>query len=150
MADEQEQEQYYEEINELRIYKKINRELCGELVLPLERDRAVVRFNPTDKMIGDDKKMLIHYGFIFNSASFCAMAAVNEPNSIIIYSEVKFLSPLELGNEVIFKASAIHGDLKKREIAVEGFLYNIKIFDAVFHIVVFEKPLFEIDFSKVR
>ncbi len=149
MADEQEQEQYFEEISELRIYKKINREFCGELVLPLERNRAVVKFIPTEKMITDDK-MLIHYGFVFNSASFCAMAAVNEPNSIIIYSEVKFLAPVELGNEVIFKANAIHSDLKKREIVVEGFMYNVKIFDAIFHIVVFEKSLFQIDFSKVR
>lgn len=150
MAEEQiEQEQYFEEINELRIYKKINREFCGELVLPLEKSRAVVKFTPNEKMVADDK-MLIHYGFIFNSASFCAMAAVNEPNSIIIYSEVKFLSPLELGNEVIFKANSTHSDLKKREISVEGFLYNIKIFDAIFHIVVFDKPLFEIDFSKVN
>lgn len=146
MADEQ--EQYFEEITELRIYKKINRELCGELILPLEKGRAEVRFSPTDKMVADDK-MLIHFGFIFNSASFCAMAAVNEPNSIIIYSEVKFLAPLELGNEVIFKANAIHNDLKKREISVEGFMYNVKIFDAIFHIVVFDNSIFRIDFSKI-
>ncbi len=62
---------------------------------------------------------------------------------------MKFLAPLELGNEVIFKANAMHSDLKKREISVEGFMYNVKIFDAIFHIVVFEKPLFEIDFSKI-
>ena len=69
MAEEQqEQEQYFEEIQELRIYKKINREFCGELVLPLERGRAVVKFTPNEKMITDDK-MIIHYGFIFNSAS---------------------------------------------------------------------------------
>lgn len=141
-------EEIFEEINELRICKKISRSLCGE-ISEMAKNYAVVKFNPTQEMIADDN-MIIHYGFIFNSASFCALSAVNEPNSIIIYSEVKFLSPLELGNEVTFKATALHSDLKKREVSVEGFLYNIKIFDAIFHIVVFEKSMFKIDFSSVK
>lgn len=141
-------EEIFDEISELRICKKISRSLCGE-ISEMAKNSAVVKFNPTQEMIADDN-MIIHYGFIFNSASFCALSAVNEPNSIIIYSEVKFLSPLELGNEVTFKATALHSDLKKREVSVEGFLYNIKIFDAIFHIVVFEKSMFKIDFSSVK
>lgn len=141
-------EEIFDEISELRICKKISRSLCGE-ISEMAKNYAVVKFNPTQEMIADDN-MIIHYGFIFNSASFCALSAVNEPNSIIIYSEVKFLSPLELGNEVTFKATALHSDLKKREVSVEGFLYNIKIFDAIFHIVVFEKSMFKIDFSSVK
>lgn len=141
-------EEIFDETSEIRICKKISRNLCGEIT-QMEKNSAVVKFNPTQEMIADDN-MIIHYGFIFNSASFCALSAVNEPNSIIIYSEVKFLSPLELGNEVTFKATALHSDLKKREVSVEGFLYNIKIFDAIFHIVVFEKSMFKIDFSSVK
>lgn len=141
-------EEIFDETSEIRICKKISRSLCGEIT-QMEKNSAVVKFNPTQEMIADDN-MIIHYGFIFNSASFCALSAVNEPNSIIIYSEVKFLSPLELGNEVTFKATALHSDLKKREVSVEGFLYNIKIFDAIFHIVVFEKSMFKIDFSSVK
>lgn len=141
-------EEIFDEISEIRICKKISRSLCGEIT-QMAKNSAVVKFNPTQEMIADDN-MIIHYGFIFNSASFCALSAVNEPNSIIIYSEVKFLSPLELGNEVTFKATALHSDLKKREVSVEGFLYNIKIFDAIFHIVVFEKSMFKIDFSSVK
>lgn len=142
------EQENFDEISDIRIYKKISRDLCGEIV-ELAKNSATVKFNPTPDMISDDN-MIIHYGFVFNSASYCAMAAINEPNSIIIYSEVKFLSPLELGNEVTFKANAIHSDLKKREVSVEGFLYNIKIFDAIFHIVVFEKSMFKIDFSSVK
>lgn len=141
-------EEIFDETSEIRICKKISRSLCGEIT-QMAKNSAVVKFNPTQEMIADDN-MIIHYGFIFNSASFCALSAVNEPNSIIIYSEVKFLSPLELGNEVTFKATALHSDLKKREVSVEGFLYNIKIFDAIFHIVVFEKSMFKIDFSSVK
>lgn len=143
------EEQYIiEEVADLKIYKKINKDLCGEL-MELQKNKAVVKFSPSESMIVDDS-MIIHYGFVFSSASFCAMAAVNKPNSMIIYSEVKFLSPLELGNEVTFKANALQSDLKKREVVVEGFLYNIKIFDAIFHIVVFDKSMFKIDFKNIN
>lgn len=143
------EEQYvFEEVADLKTYKKINKDLCGEIV-ELQKNKAVVKFVPSEGMIVDDN-MIIHYGFVFSSASFCAMAAVNKPNSMIIYSEVKFLSPLELGNEVTFKANALQSDLKKREVAVEGFLYNIKIFDAIFHIVVFDKSMFKINFKDIN
>lgn len=137
-----------ENIDESKIYKKINNELCGNII-ERRANYASVRFTPTQAMITDDN-MLIHYGFIFSSASFCAISAVNRPNAIIIYSEVKFLSPLELGNEVIFKAKVLQSDLKKREVLVEGFLFNIKIFDAIFHIVVFEQNIFSIDFNSIE
>ncbi len=146
MADEE--QQIIESSSELRIYKKINKDFCGEII-EIDKNKASVKFIPTDKMITDDN-MLVHYGFIFSSASFCAMAAINKPNSMIIYSEVKFFSPIEVGNEITFKANALQSDLKKREVVVEGFLYNIKIFDAIFHIVVFDKSIFKIDFSSIE
>lgn len=137
------------EINDdLRVCKKINNDLCGELI-KIARNKAEVRFVPTESMIIDDN-MLIHHGFIFSAASFCAMAAVNEPNSMVIYSETKFLSPIELNSDVIFKAHALQSDTKKREVMVEGFLYNIKIFDAIFHIIVFDKSMFKIDFKSLN
>lgn len=135
-------------IDESKVYKQINNELCG-YIIERKANYASVRFMPTKVMISDDN-MLVHYGFIFSSASFCAISAVNRPNSIIIYSEVKFLSPLELGNEVIFKANVLQTDLKKREVLVEGFLFDIKIFDAMFHIVIFEQNIFSIDFNTIE
>lgn len=135
-------------VDESKVCKQINNELCG-YIIERRTNYASVRFTPTKAMISDDN-MLIHYGFIFSSASFCAISAVNRPNSIIIYSEVKFLSPLELGNEIIFKANVLQSDLKKREVSVEGFLFNIKIFDAMFHIVVFEQNIFSIDFNSIE
>lgn len=134
-------------VNEERVYKRVDSELCGT-VIERKDNYASVKFVPTKKMIVDDN-MIIHYGFIFSSASFCAISAVNKPNSIIIYSEVKFLSPVELGNEIIFKANTLQSDLKKREVLVEGYLFNIKIFDAMFHIVIFEQSIFKIDFNKI-
>lgn len=137
-----------EGIDELRICKKINKDLCGEII-KLHKNTAEVRFIPTEKMLLDDN-MVVHYGFIFSSASFCALAAVNEPNAMIIYAETKFLSPIELNSEVVFKSHALQSDLKKREVVVEGFLYNIKVYDAIFHIIVFDKSMFKIDFQKVQ
>lgn len=137
-----------ENIEELKIYKKINKDLCGEII-KLSKNEAIVKFIPNETMIVDDN-MQIHYGFIFSAASFCAMAAVNKTHSIIIYSETKFLSPVELGYEITFKSKALQSDLKKREVIVEGFMYNIKVFDAIFHIVVFDKSIFKIDFKSIE
>ncbi len=141
-------DELFENNDELKICKKINRDLCGEII-KLSKNKAEIRFTPTESMITDDN-LLIHHGFIFSSASFCAMAAVNEPNSMIIYSETKFLSPIELNGEIIFKSHALQNGAKKREVIVEGFLYNIKVFDAIFHVIIFDKSMFKIDFKNLN
>ncbi len=141
-------DELFEVNDELKVCKKINRDLCGEIT-KISKNKAEVRFIPTESMITDDN-LLIHHGFIFSAASLCAMAAVNEPNSMIIYSETKFLSPIELNSDVTFKSHALQNDTKKREVMVEGFLYNIKIFDAIFHIIVFDKSILKIDFKNIN
>lgn len=112
----------------------------------LQRNKAVVQFVPTEKMIMDDSK-IIHCGFVFNSASFAAMAAINKKYSVLIAADVKFLAPIELGHEVIFKAEALQSDTKKCEVKVEGYLLDIKIFDSLFHIAVFDKKIFKLRFK---
>lgn len=141
-------DELFEVNDELKVCKKINRDLCGEIT-KISKNKAEVRFIPTESMITDDN-LLIHHGFIFSAASLCAMAAVNEPNSMIIYSETKFLSPIELNSDVTFKSHALQNDTKKREVMVEGFLYNIKIFDAIFHIIVFDKSILKIDLKNIN
>ena len=69
---------------------------------------------------------------LYSSAAYSALLAVNNPNAIIIGVEMKFLAPIELGNEVLFKAQSLQEDTKKREVKVEGFVLDIKIFDAMF------------------
>lgn len=150
MAEKQDDDELVIEENsdDLRVLKRINKDLCGEIIT-MTKSKASVRFVPTEAMIVDDN-MQVHYGFLFASASFCAMAAANKPNSLIVYSETKFLAPIELNSEVIFKAQALQSDLKKLEVAVDGFMYNIKIFEAMFHIVVFDKSVFKIDFKSIK
>ena len=123
---------------------------CGE-ILTLTRGAANVRFVPEESMVMDEEahNSLIHAGYIFNAASYAAMAAINKRHSVMIAADVKFLSPIELGHEVIFKAVATQMDTKKCEVKVEGFLLDIKIFDSLFHIAVLDKPPFSIALDRL-
>ena len=75
------------------------------------------------------------------------MAAINKKYSVLIAADVKFLAPIELGHEVIFKAESIQSDTKKCEVKVEGYPLDIKIFDSIFHIAVFDKKIFKLRFK---
>lgn len=133
------------EVDDLQVCMEMPQNVVGEIT-ELYRNKAIVRFVPTEKMIMDESKM-IHAGFVFNSASYAAMVALNRKYSVIIASDVKFFAPIELGHEVIFKAEAVQSDTKKCEVKVEGFLLDIKIFDSMFHIAVFDKKIFKLRFK---
>ena len=122
---------------------------CGDILL-LTRGVANVRFVPEEHMVMDKEahNSLIHAGYIFNAASYAAMAAINKRHSIMIAADVKFLSPIELGHEVLFKGEALQDDTKKCEVKVEGFLLDIKIFYGIFHIAVFDKKIFKLKFDQ--
>ncbi|RDU56169.1 thioesterase [Helicobacter sp. MIT 00-7814] len=123
---------------------------CGD-VIENTKGKAHVRFVPDEKMIADidGSNKLIHSGYLFSAASYAAMVAINKRHSIMIAADVKFLSPIELGHEVFFKATALQNDTKKCEVKVEGFLLDIKIFDSIFHIAVFDKAPFSIALEKL-
>lgn len=131
--------------DDLQVCTSMPSNIVGELI-ELYRNKAVVRFRPNERMIMDESKM-IHAGFVFNAASFAAMAAINKKYSVLIASDMKFLAPIELGHEITFKAQAIQSDTKKCEVKVEGFLLDIKIFDSLFHIAVFDKKIFKLHFK---
>lgn len=122
------------------IYKKIDSSICGELLV-LSKNKAEVSFVPKESMICDDK--IIHSGFIFGAASYAAMCAINKKNSLIITSETKFFAPVELGQEVLFRAVALQSEGKKCEVKVEGLLLDIKIFEGIFAVAIFDKKLFK-------
>ncbi|HIV49323.1 PaaI family thioesterase [uncultured Helicobacter sp.] len=145
--DEQE-EQLPIDNDTLNICTKLH--TCGD-ILTLTRGAANVRFVPEEHMVMDQEahNSLIHAGYIFNTAAYAAMAAINKRHSIMIAADVKFLSPIELGHEVLFKAVATQMDTKKCEVKVEGFLLDIKIFDSLFHIAVFDKAPFSIAMDKL-
>ena len=128
--------------DKLVICANINADLCGELV-KIEDNVAEVLFAPTNAMHSDNESA-IHAGFVYSSASYAALCAINKKNSIIIASETKFFAPIELGHEILFKAVALQNGMKKCEVKVEGFLLDIKVFEAIFYIAIFDKKLFQL------
>lgn len=126
------------------VARDINFRLSGELV-GLGHNISKVKFVPVEDMCVDSR--LIHSGFIFSAAAHCALTALNKKNSLIIGSDAKFLAPIELGHEVIFKGEALQDDTKKCEVKVEGFLLDIKVFYGMFYIAVFDKKIFKIKFD---
>lgn len=128
--------------DKLVVCTNINTDFCGELIRIAENNAEVV-FTASSAMLSDNERM-IHPGFVFNSASYAALCAINKKNAIIISSEVKFLAPIELGHEVLFKAVALQNGFKKCEVRVEGFLLDIKIFESMFYVAIFDKKLFKL------
>ncbi|WP_104696872.1 MULTISPECIES: thioesterase [unclassified Helicobacter] len=128
--------------DKLVVCTNVNTDFCGELVRIAENSAEVV-FVASSAMLSDSERT-IHLGFIFNSASYAALCAINKKNAIIISSEVKFLAPIELGHEILFRATALQNGFKKCEVKVEGFLLDIKIFEGMFYIAIFDKKLFKL------
>ncbi len=119
----------------------INLNFCGE-VGKLEDNTAQVFLTTREDMEVD--KGITHTGFIHSAASFAALCAINKRNSIVIGSDAKFLAPVETNQRVEFRAKTTLGDVRKCEVKVEGFVLDIKIFDALFYIVIFDKKLFKL------
>ena len=138
-------EENFEQNNiELQACNSLKSELVGSIV-KITYEEVITKFIPTKQMISDESN-LIHSGFIFNAANYAAMCLVNQPNAITIGSE--FLAPVEFEQEMMFLATIKQSNNKKFEIIVRGTLLDIKIFEATFHIAVFEKQLFKLNFKE--
>ncbi len=125
----------------------LNIDLNNGTIKEQKYGKSSVLLETSGKMVVD-KNGLIHSGNLFSSAAYSALLAVNNPNGVVIGAEVKFLAPIELGNEVLFRAETLQEDTKKREVKVEGFVLDIKIFDAMFYIAVFDKHVLSLHITK--
>jgi len=123
------------------VANNINMDFCGE-VKAMKKDYAEVELISSENM--EIENGVAHTGFIFASASFAAICAINKKNALIIGSNVKFLAPVETNQKVIFKAKTTQGNIRKCEVKVEGYILDIKIFDGLFYIVIFDKKLFKL------
>jgi acyl-CoA thioesterase len=137
--DDLEIEQYRDEEEQVFIatHKRINQELSGE-VTKLERGYVEVKLITTAEMVADDVG-LVHGGFIFSAADYAAMLAVNEPNVVLVGSDCQFLSPVKFHDEVIFKAKVRHKEGRKRNVHLEVYVLDIKVFEGEFKTVVTER-----------
>jgi acyl-coenzyme A thioesterase PaaI-like protein len=116
-------------------------DICGNII-SLEEGKAVVELTTNDMMVADSYG-LVHGGFTFGAADFCAMAVVNHPYVVLAKSEVKFLAPTYLGETIVFSGKIIQIDGKKTTIEVFGLVGEKKVFQGEFLAVTLDKHIKE-------
>ena len=135
---------YSENENEVLLgtHERINADLCGEIIT-LERGYVEVKLVTTPEMVADDIG-LVHGGFIFSAADYAAMLAVNEKNVVLVASSCQFLSPVKFHDEVNFIAKVRHKEGRKRNVNVEAFVLDIKVFEGEFKTVITERHVLKL------
>ena len=126
----------------LQTHDRVNQDLSGEII-KLEKGYVELRLTTTSDMLADDIG-LIHGGFIFSAADYAAMAAVNERNVVLVGSDCQFLSPVKFHDEVNIIARLRHKEGRKRNVHVEGFVLDIKVFEGIFKTVVTERHVLKL------
>jgi acyl-coenzyme A thioesterase PaaI-like protein len=109
----------------------------GKLIA-LKKDYAKVVLETTEDMAVDEFG-LVHGGFTFSAADFCAMATVNEPYVVLVRSQSSFLAPVKTGDTVIFESEVLMKNKRKWEVKVIGKIDDIKVFEGTFGCVVLDK-----------
>jgi acyl-CoA thioesterase len=111
--------------------------------MKLENGYVELRLSVTSEMVADDQG-LIHGGFIFSSADYAAMVAVNERNVVLVGSDCQFLSPVKFGDEVNFVAKVRHKEGRKRNVHVEAHVLDIKVFEGEFKTVITDRHVLKL------
>ena len=128
----------YEKQN-LKTHYRVAGDLSGRVV-ELKPGYAKVSLITTNDMKADDKA-LVHSGFLVSAALFCAMGSVNDPFVTPLTTEIKFLSPVKVGDVVIFEAFEKIQRGKRREIKVTGMLNDVKIITCEVIALIFEEHI---------
>ena len=114
----------------LKTHSEIENTLCGKLI-KLEDSHAEVLLHTTQNMKVDTRG-LVHGGFLFGAADYAAMCAVNDPYVVLGASNVKFISPVKVGDSVLCKADIIGNIGKKREVKVLLYVEDLLVFEGSF------------------
>jgi acyl-CoA thioesterase len=141
--DDLELEDYREDEQVLiKTHERINQDLCGEVIV-IEKGYVETRLTTLPEMVADDIG-LIHGGFIFSAADYAAMLAVNERNVVLVASDCQFLSPVKFHDEVNVVARVRHKEGRKRNVHVEAFVLDIKVFEGEFKTVITERHVLKL------
>ncbi len=124
---------------QLNTHLKLNNSLNGD-VIELRPNYAKIYLQTTETMKCDDEG-LVHGGFAFCAADFCAMASVNHPFVVLAKSEVKFLAPVKVGDELIFEGNVTANDGRKQTVSVIGKIADKEVFTGEFKTVILEKHI---------
>ncbi|NPA87556.1 hotdog domain-containing protein [Caminibacter pacificus] len=121
---------------ELKTHLKFNPKF-GRLV-ELNESSAKVILETTEDMAVDEEG-LVHGGFTFGAADFCAMATVNEPYVVLVKAtNCEFLAPVKVGDTVEFVSEILMKEKRKVEVKVVGTLNEIKVFEGIFSCVILD------------
>ena len=122
---------------ELKTHLKLNPKF-GRLVKITETGAKVILDTTEDMAV--DEEGLVHGGFTFGAADFCAMASVNEPYVVLVKAtECEFMAPIKAGESVEFIGEILMKEKRKVEVKVTGTLKEIKVFEGIFSCVILEK-----------
>ena len=121
---------------ELKTHLKFNPKF-GRLVEITENGAKVVLETTPDMAV--DEEGLVHGGFTFGAADFCAMASVNEPYVVLVRaSNCEFMAPVKVGDVVEFEGEILMKEKRKVEVKVIGTLNEIKVFEGLFSCVILD------------
>lgn len=134
--------------DELKTHGKIKSTFAGNLV-ELKKNSAKVMLQTTNEMVVDEFG-LIHSGFIFASAEYAAISAVNEENLVIIGCRSKFFAPAKVGDLITFEAKGRFEEARKREIKVIGMINEIKVFEGIFQAVILEHHILQTKIDELQ
>ena len=129
-------------------HEKINHTLCGDVEL-IETGHVIVSLITTEDMRADDVG-LVHGGFIFSSADYAAMLAVNEKNVVLASSTIQFLAPIRVGDEIRFEAQVRHKEGRKRNVRVIGISKEVKVFEGEFKTVVTDRHVLRLNLLDIE
>ena len=111
-------------------HQKINGRISG-IPIELGKNFAKLKLVTTDDMMVDDTG-LIHGGFVFGLADYCAMLTINHPNVVLGKATVKFLKPVVLNDTLIANGTVISLKEKKSEVKVEVNRNDELVFEGIF------------------
>jgi len=134
--------------DDLKTHLKVKSNLIGNLV-ELNKNTSKVVLQTTNEMSVDEFG-LVHSGFIFGSAEYAAVAAVNEANVVIIGCRSKFFAPAKVGDLINFEAKGRFEDARKREIKVIGMINEIKVFEGIFQAVILERHILQTKIDELQ
>ncbi|MBZ7999059.1 hypothetical protein [Campylobacter canadensis] len=126
---------------------QINLNLVGNIT-SISENKASMSFMISNEFITDSLG-LAHSGFIYSAAAYLAQVAINNANTCILSSKSSFFTPCKVGEELFFEASAKFDNAKKREVFVEAFTREIKVFEAHFYILVTDEHILKMQQSEL-
>jgi len=128
---------------QLRTHLKIDQELSGTPV-EVGEGYAVVELKTKENMRADEKN-LVHGGFIFSLADYCAMLTVNEPTVVLASAKVDFKKPVVVGDTLRAEGRLLRAEGKKRWVEVKVYRNQDLVFFGEFLCVVPDKHVLDVE-----